>query len=220
MRLVRGALAAVVLIGVAYAGFRWGSAVFPRVESLLGLDSSGRESPGAEARAPAPSPEIAEATLDRFDRFRRGEGQGRLALDGIEISSVLRYSLPGLVPAGITDPTVELREGRVRLGARVAMEAFPRLPRLQEVMGLLPDTVQLGMEGALVPLDPSFLALLIDRVDASGIPIPKRLVADVLAGLGRGGPASLPPDALAVPLPDGVGAVFVQRDSLILEARR
>ncbi len=220
MRLVRVFLGVVVLVGVAYAGFRWGPAVFPQVEGFLGLAGSGSTVGRAETGAPGPSPEIAEITLDRFERFRRGDGERRLALGGTELSSLVRYALPGLVPQGVADPTVTLHEGRVRITARVATEAFPRLPRLEEVMGLLPDTVLMEMEGALVPLDQSFLALLVDRVEASRIPIPKRLIADILAGLGREGPSSLPAAALAVPIPDGVASVFVQKDSLVLEARR
>jgi len=220
MRIVRAALGMVVLVGVSYAGFRWGPAVFPRLERLAGLATTGAEPGGGGRGAEGPSPEIAEATLDRFERFRGGEGGGRLALSGTELSSVVRYALPGLVPQGVAHPTVSLREGRVRLSARVATETFPRLPRLEEVMGLLPDTVLVEVEGALVPLDQSFLALLVDKVEASRIPIPRRLFSDILAGLGLEGPPSLPADALAVPIPDGVASVFVQQDSLVLEARR
>lgn len=218
MGVVRKAAAVVVLVGVAYAGFRWGPAVFPRVEAMLGI-ADGRTSSGP-AEVDAASPEIAEATLDRFEAFRAGRAGDRLALSGAELSSVVRYALPGLIPAGVSEPTVVLEDGRVRITARVAVTAFPRLPQLEQVIGLLPDTVLLEMEGALVPLDQSFLALLVDKVEASRIPIPKRMVGEILAGMGREGPPSLPADALAVPIPDGVGAVFVQGDSLVLETRR
>jgi hypothetical protein len=217
MRLVRTLFLLAALTVAAYAGFRWGPIVFPRVEALLGIAGSGARTEGG---APAPSPEIAEATLDRFERFRGADGDGRLALGGTELSSVVRHALPGLIPQGVADPTISIHEGRIRISARVAREAFPRLPALDEVLGLLPDTVLMELEGALVPLDQSFMALLVDKVEASRIPIPRRLVADVLAGLGREGPSSLPANALAVPIPDGVAAVFVQRDSLVLEARR
>ena len=205
---------------VAYAGFRWGPLVFPVVDRALGLREPAWV-PAPPGSVPGtPTAEIADATLDRFERFRRGEGDGRLALSGTELSAVIRYALPGLVPSGVGDPTVSLKEGRVRVAARVALADFPSLPELERVMGLLPDTVGIVMEGVLVRLDQSFLALVIERVEASSVPIPRRMVAELLAGLGREGPPSLPADALAVPIPDGVESVFVQRDSLVLVARR
>lgn len=220
MGMIRRALGLMVLILVAYAGFRWGPLVFPHVERALGMGEPVWV-PAPEGTVPeGPTPELAEATLDRFERFRRGEGEERLALSGTELSSVIQFALPGIIPPGVDDPRVTLRDGRVQVSARVTLEAFPRLPKLDQVMGLLPDTVLIVMEGALVPLDQSFLALLVDRVEASRIPVPRRLVGEVLAGLGRSGPPSLPADALSVPIPDGVQSVFVQQDSLVLLARR
>lgn len=219
MGLIRKAVWLLVLVMVAYAGFRWGGYVFPSVERALGLGEPVWV-PAPEGTVPErPTPELAESTLERFESFRRGEGERRMALGGPELSAVVRYALPGIIPPGVDQPTVSLEGGRVRVSARVALEAFPRLPQLDQVVGLLPDTVLLEMEGALVPLDQSFLALLVDRVEASRIPVPRRMVADVLTGLGRSGPASLPPDALSVPIPDGVHQVFVQQDSLVLLAR-
>lgn len=218
--LVRKLIFLAVVVLAAYAGFRWGPMVFPHVERALGLGEP-EWVPAPEGTVPdGPSAEVADAALDRFERFRRGEGGERLALGGNELTSVLRYALPGIIPPGVDEPSVSLREGRVRISARVAVAAFPSLPRIDQVMEILPDTVQIEMEGALVPLDQAFLALLVDRVEASRVPIPRRLVGEVLAALGREGPPSLPADALAVPIPDGVRSVFVQRDSLVLVAER
>jgi hypothetical protein len=203
----------VVLILVAYAGFRWGTAVFPGIERALGIDPTAPAVPEAQA-----TPELAERTLDLFERFRAGEAGDRLVLGGTELSAVVRYSLPGIVPRGITAPTIELDKGRVRLSARVAVEAFPDLPRLDQIIGLLPDTILIEIRGSLVPLDQRHMALLVDRLQAARIPIPTRLVAEVLKAFGRSRPASLPDDALEVPLPDGLRSAFVQRDSLVLLA--
>lgn len=212
MKPLRRLAFAFALVAAAYAGFRWGPAVFPRFQTMLGIEADG----GASAE-PAPSPEIAEATLDRFERFRAGgEGQ-RLALGGTELTSVVRHSLPGLLPRGVADPEVRLRDGKVHVSARVAVSSFPRLPRLDQVIGLLPDTVLMEMRGSLLPLDQTHLALVVDRVQAARIPIPTRMMGEVLDGLrgDRGGPG-LPDNALPVPLPDGLEAVYVESDSLVL----
>jgi len=206
----------VALVGAAYAGFRWGPAVFPRVEEILGVARGGAGSQPALQ----PTAELADSTLDRFERFRAGEGGDRLVLGGRELSSVLRFSLPGIVPPGVSDPTIRLEDGQVHLFARVAVAAFPNLPKLDQVLGMLPDTVQVELRGSLVPHDQRNLAFLVDRISAARVPIPARMVSEVLEGFGRGGREGLGPDALPVPLPDGVRSVHVQRDSLVLIAER
>ncbi|MDA0312851.1 MAG: hypothetical protein O2992_12145 [Gemmatimonadetes bacterium] len=203
-----------VLVAVAYSGFRWGPMIFPLIEGALGIQPQVIKAPSG-----GPSPELAEATLDRFEQFRAGELGDRLSLGGDELSSLVRYALPGMVPEGVADPVVSLEGGQVRVSARVAVSAFPRLPRLDQILGLLPDTVLIEMRGSLVPIDQGNLALLVDRIQAAKIPIPSRLISQVLEGLGRRGPSSLPSDALAVPMPDGLESVFVQRDSLVLLAK-
>jgi hypothetical protein len=209
-------LAVLALLVAAYAGFRWGPMVFPRMERMLGWAGEPTALPGPAQ----PTAELADATLERFERFRNGQGPERLALGGTELSAVVRHALPGIVPPGVTDPTVALDDGRVRLSARVALQAFPRLPALDEIVGILPDTVLIELEGALVPHDPGHLALLVDRLQAARIPIPRRLVGEVLTGFGRQAPQGFSSDALPVPLPDGLRSVYVQQDSLVLLADR
>lgn len=208
-------VAIVALVAAAYAGYRWGPAVFPPLERLLadGEAAEERVNPRVE-----PTPETAEAALDRFEALRRGEGGNRLALGGPELSSVVRFALPGIIPPGVAEPTVRLEEGRVALSARVAVEAFPRLPNLDDVVGMLPDTVLVEIRGTLAAYDRAVMALMVDRLQVARIPLPRRMVSKVLDGLGREGPRGFPEDALPVPLPDGLASVSVQADSLVLIA--
>lgn len=198
----------VLLAGVAYAGWRWGPEFFPRVQSWL--DGSG------EVEA---SPELAEATLDRYEAFQAGE-EDRLSVGGAELASVLRFALPGLLPPGVSEPSVDLEEGRVRVSARVAVAQVPRLPDLDQVVGLLPDTVTLAMRGSLTPLDGKGAALVVEEITAARIPLPRRMIPDILNALGRTDRPGLPPDAMAVPLPEGLRSAYILRDSLILVADR
>ena len=200
----------VLLIAAAFAGWRWGPAVFPRVRSWF-----------AEAEGTVevlPSPELAEAALDRFERFRRGESGDQLSLSATEVASVLRYSAPGMVPGSVSGPDVEFQDGVVTLTARIAVEAFPGLPTLDGILGFLPDTVSISVEGALAPLDQDGVALVVHGVRASFIPVPlpDGMTARILTALGRRSTAGLPEDALAFPLPDGVGSAHVLRNRLIL----
>ena len=199
-----------LLLAAAFAGWKWGPAVFPRVGGWFAEEEATVEV--------LPSPELAEAALDRFERFRGGEGGDQLSLSATEVVSVIRYSAPGMVPGGISNPVVEFRDGVVFLSARIAVEAFPGLPTLDGILGFLPDTVAIAVEGALSPLNDDGVALVVHGVRASFIPVPlpDGMTPKILTALGRRHVAGLPEDALAFPLPDGVRSAHVLRDRLIL----
>ena len=199
-----------LLIAAALAGWRWGPVVFPTVQGWFAEEDG--------AVGVLPSPELAEAALDRFERFRRGELGDQLSLSATEVASVIRYSAPGFLPGGISAPDVEFHDGVVTLGARVAVEAFPGLPTLDGILGFLPDTVSIALEGALAPLDEDWISLIVHGVRASFIPVPlpNGMTPSILTALGRTYRAGLPEDGLAFPLPDGVRSAHVLRDRLIL----
>ena len=202
-------VASLLATGVAYAGFRYGDEVFPTLERWVG-----RETPEAD---PEPSPALAEATLQRVEAFRSGaSGEARLLLDGPALSSVVRYSLPGILPEGVRNPTVDFRGDELLLSARVAVASFPDATALGEALGFLPDTVEVEMRGALRPFGPKLSALYVQRVEASRIPLPGRLVPGILTALGRHDRDGLPDDALAIALPEGIGSAFVEADHLVL----
>jgi hypothetical protein len=215
----RRALLVLVILGAGYVGFRWGEVVFPPLERAFAWARE-RVPEVVPSMEPEPTSALAERALDRFERLRSGQGPDRAAFGSIELSALVRHAFPGIVPPGVDEPTVELSDGRVRLSARVAVDAFPRLPRLEEVAGLLADTVRIRMDGSLVSFEPRYLALVVDRIEASRVPIPSRMIDDVLAGFGRRRPDGAPPHAIAVPLPKGVRSAFVQGDSLVVLAER
>ncbi len=202
-----------LLFAAAFAGWRWGPAVFPQVERWFAQFAQGEGTVEI-----LPSPELAEAVLDRFERFRRGDGGNQLSLSANEVASVIRYSAPGMVPGGVSATAVEFQDGLVTLTARIAVVAFPGLPALDGILGFLPDTVSISVEGALAPLDQDGVALVVHGVRASFIPVPlpEGMTPRILTALGRRATAGLPEDALAFPLPDGVGSAHVLRDRLIL----
>lgn len=199
-----------LLVVAAYAGWQWGPDVFPRVHEWLGL--TGAEESGEVAS----SPELADSVLALVQGFRRGEGPNRLALGDSELNSVLRYSVSGLVPDGVLNPQVMLEDGRVRMTARVALGAFPELPDLGPVVGILPDTLDVAVQASLMPFGEGKAALLVQRLEASRIPLPKRLIPEILTAMGRMDQPGLPPEGLLIQLPSGLGSAYILTDSLIL----
>lgn len=204
----------ILLVAAAYAGWRWGPQVFPPLQELLD-----RIHPRDQAQVLSEA--LAVRTLDEFESFRLGERGDRLVLGNAQLGSVLRYRLPGLLPEGVNSPTIDMGDGVLRIRARVARESFPTLPALENIIGFLPDTLTLEMEGSLAPLeDERWIALVIHRMEASRIPIPGRLIPEILRALGRENVGGLPLDAVAIPMPDGLERAFVLRDSLVLIADR
>lgn len=199
-----------LLLAGAVTAFFWAPSWLPELEQWIRGDEVAEES--------RPTPELAEETLDRFESFRAGEAGDRLSLGGAAISSVIRFALPGIVPPGVHDPLVELRDGRVILSARVATDAFPEFPSLREVVGVLPDTVDILMRGSLLPFEERQSALHVDAVQAMRIPLPNRFIPRILETLGRQDRRGLPPDAMVIHLPEGLEQAYVLRDSLILRA--
>ena len=204
------AISLLVLLAVAAAAWLWGPGLWRRYSG---------EVPGVAAEV-QPSPELADRTLDRLEAFRAGEAGDEIRLGDAELSSMARYALPGVLPPGVDQPTVRIRDGHLHLSARVALAAFPDLPSLSEVVQILPDTVPVEIRGTLTPFDRSRAALHVDRIEAARIPLPARMIPDVLRGLGRRDLEGLPPDALVIPLPEGLGGLYILRDSLVLVGER
>jgi len=138
-----------------------------------------------------------------------------LELSELELTSIVRYSVPQLLPEGVQDPTVELDGDRVILSARVAVDAFPEVQSVQDVVSLLPDTVRIELRSSLLRLDGQYAALVFDGVEASGIPLPDRVIPAILESLGRTDVPGLPRSALAVPLPTGIASAYAAEGSLV-----
>ncbi len=215
-KVVGGIVVLGVIVAAAYAGWRWGPAVFPRAERWL--EGRAEEvTPGTEE----PSPEVADRVMARVEAFVESARTGdEFRLDDLEVTSVLRYASPGLLPAGIDEPTVWMEDGRLRLGARVTPSSFPDFPELEGILGILPDTVPLEVEASLLPFDDQAAAVLVQKIEAAGIPLPRRSYPTILTALGRRDRRGLPPEAVAVPLPEGLRSVYIAGDSLVLVVNR
>jgi hypothetical protein len=81
---------------------------------------------------------------------------------------------------------------------------------------MLPDTLDVVLQASLMPYGEVESALLVHQVEASRIPIPRQLIPQILTAMGRTDKPGLPPEAMTVPLPAGLGSVYILGDSLIL----
>jgi hypothetical protein len=166
----------------------------------------------------ATSREAADTAYTRLAALADGSAS-RVALSAIQLQSLLEFRHPGVLPAALGNPQLEITGDRLRLRARVPIDKLPNVEGLGEVAAFLPDTTELTVTGRLLPLADGRVAFAVDDVSAQRFPLPRRLVPGVLERLGRRDEPGLPPDAMAVPLPPGIANAYVRRDSLVLLAR-
>lgn len=169
-------------------------------------------------REPEVSAELADDAAARLAGLGH-DGVTRVAFHAPEIQSLIRYRWAVFLPEDLVEPRVGLGAGRVTLEGGVATERFGRIAELREIIAFLPDTAMLRAVGSFVPLDSGHVSLEIHELGAAGIPIPSRLIPPILARLRPEGLPAVGPNALAVPLPPGISAVYVSGDSLVVVAR-
>ena len=203
-------LAFLLLLTLVVLAWRWGPEAWDRVSESAG---------GAEVTTVEPSPGMAEAVVERITDFLEGEPEREMSFTGEEMESLLRYELGHYLPEGASDPTVRFRDGEVILGVRLAAERIPTIPELEQIRGLLPDTVPVQIRGRVLALEGPEAALLVHRIDAAGIPIPRRFFPRILQGMSLAERPDLPPEAVALPLPEGVRSVRLEGDRLVLTSR-
>jgi hypothetical protein len=173
---------------------------------------------GTRTQQVQPSPELAAIAEAKLDGLRDGEAT-QATLSAVELESLLQYRYQGAIPAFLGRPGIELQGDRLRLRARVPVDMLPNVEGLGEAAAFLPDTTELSVAGRLLPLGQGRVAFAIEDVSAQRFPLPRRLVPRALERLGRTDEPGLPPEAMALPLPPGIGAAYIRRDSLVLLAQ-
>jgi hypothetical protein len=211
--IVRRVVDLVVLILVAYGGWKWGGLVFPGLEARLGVGAA----PAIVVEGVEPSEELGDAALRRIEDFLEG-GEDELALSGAELTSVLRYGRQDLVPAGLHELHVRLEQGRAHAAADVSLSQFPALAELGPVTGILPDPVTLELQGSVMGFGDHSAALVVQGIAVAGVPLPRGLIPEVVRALREIDRPGLPDEALVVGLPEGIASAHVVGDRLVLVA--
>jgi hypothetical protein len=164
------------------------------------------------------TPELAARADEKLASLGEAGGPRRVALSASELQSLIEYRWAGFLPPDVVDPKVALGDGRVVLEGGVAMVRFGRETELEEIIAFLPDTAALRAVASFSPLDSAHVALEVHELGAAGIPVPGRLIPRVLDKFRGSSAPGLSPNALAVPLPPGIGNVYVREDSMVFVA--
>jgi hypothetical protein len=203
----RRVITVVVLVVVLGAAFLFRDRLYTAWQDLRGT-----RDPSLVA-----SPELADSAERKLSALRDGS-QEQAVLSALELESLLMYRYQGTLPAFLGSPSIELQGERLRLRARVPVDMLPDVEGLGAAAAFLPDTAELTVAGRLLPLQSGRVAFAIDDVSAQRFPLPRRLYPGALERIGRRDEPGLPRDAMALPLPPGIAAAYVRRDSLFLLA--
>ena len=207
-KLVTRGVVVIVAVVSAYAGWRWGSAVFPRIETAL--------AGGTSIVAPQEvTPEVAGTVMDRVREFR-ASGARELRLESAEVSSLLRYAIPGMLPGGVVEPEVSFDEDQVRIRASVLPAHVPDVPELGGFLAMLPDTVAVFVSGALTPFSEGGSMYMVDEIEIQGVPIPTGVFPSILGAAGRSPVPGLPASAILVPSLGGIRVAYIEDGKLVL----
>lgn len=202
-----GRTAALIMLAVLMAAaWRYGPGLADRVSHHFD------EEDGAPVAA---SPELADATLGRFESVLEGR-RSRASFTGAEVESVLRYRLNADLPSGVTVSAIRFRGGEVILALAVAVELLPEIPELERMRGVLPDRLPVEFRGTLLTLADGQGAFLVRRVDLAGIPLPRGAQGRILEELQPTRGAGLPPESISFPLPPGVQSLYIDDDMLVV----
>jgi hypothetical protein len=160
------------------------------------------------------SPEAAAAAEAKLERLRSEGEPARLS--SVELTSLIRYRAPAAALETLHEPSVRMSGDTIRLSGRIPTDRLPSHPDLDKVRPFLPDTAPLVIQGQVEPLGAGRAALDIRSVQFAGVPIPPSYYPAMLERLGRKPEPGLPPAAVAVTLPPGVGAARVEEGHLVL----
>jgi hypothetical protein len=81
---------------------------------------------------------------------------------------------------------------------------------------MLPDTVPVEFRGVVVTLEGGRATFIVRRIDAAGVPIPRRFHAAIVEAVDPLRRPGLPAESIELPLPNGVQTLRVQDDRLVL----
>lgn len=166
---------------------------------------------------PQASEELADRAAARLSGLGR-DGVTRVAFREPELQSLVLYRWAAALPSDLTAPRVGLGAGRINLEGQIPTARLGGIAELREILSFLPDTTSVRATASFVPLDGRHVALEIHELGAAGIPIPRRLIPPILTHFRLEGQPDVGPNSIAVPLPTGIGNVFVSGDSLVLVA--
>lgn len=169
--------------------------------------------------ASQPSEDLAERAATKLEALTARDGARKLELSQAEIQSLLTYRAAPVLPAGISDPVVELRDSTVLLSARVDPRELEGLASPEVVERLFSDSARVVVELWPGVVAPGVARVEIVTLQAGSILVPSMMVPWILESIDMQG-IETTGVMLLLPTPGRVALFRIDADKLVLELAR
>jgi hypothetical protein len=149
--------------------------------------------------------------------LRRSGGPAYVALSAAEVASLLVAESGYGLPASLDSVMAAIEDDRVRIRARVPLDAIRGLDALGPLSDVLGRTESIEMGGTLAVLRPGLAEFRVRAVSVADLSLPQAVIPRLLARLdSRPRPDGVAPDGIAISIPDHIGDVRVARGEVTL----
>jgi hypothetical protein len=162
-----------------------------------------------------PSEELAQRASGKLQGLVSHEGSQQLELNQAEIQSLLTYRAGPLLPEGISEPVVEVRDSTVLFSARVDPRRLQGLASPEVVEQLFSDSAQVVVELRPGVLAPGVAFVEVVTLQAGSIVVPSMMVPWILDSIEMPG-VERTGVTLLLPTPGRVDRFEIARGSLVL----
>jgi len=165
--------------------------------------------------ASVPSEEVAERASRKLEDLVAGDGARKLELSQVELQSLLTYRTEPLLPEGISDPVVEVRDSTLLFSARVDPRGLEGLASPELIERLFSDSASVVVE-----LEPGVVAPGVARIEvvtlqAGAIVVPSMMVPWILDSVDL--PVETSGVMVFLPTPGRTARFEVDAGTLVLE---
>ncbi len=166
--------------------------------------------------ASQPSEDLAERATSKLEAMASSDGARRLDLSQAEIQSLLTYRAEPMLPAGISEPVVELRDSTLLLSARVDPRGLEGLASPEVVERLFSDSAKVVVELMPGVVAPGVAQVEVVTLQAGSIVVPSMMVPWILESVELQG-VETTGVMLLLPTPGRVTLFEVAGGKLVLE---
>ncbi|MGB5304382.1 MAG: hypothetical protein WBO43_14925 [Gemmatimonadota bacterium] len=166
--------------------------------------------------ASQPSEDLAERATSKLEAMASSDGARRLDLSQAEIQSLLTYRAEPMLPAGISEPVVELRDSTLLLSARVDPRGLEGLASPEVIERLFSDSAKVVVELMPGVVAPGVAQVEVVTLQAGSIVVPSMMVPWILESVELQG-VETTGVMLLLPTPGRVTHFEVAGGKLVLE---